>query len=151
MITTITVVTGLLIGIGVGCVAFRLAKRSKVQDIALKAWDEDAIEIIAKFAQKNGFKAVTVRKKANLEKVLNNLRKEASKLTDEKFRKSIMEAVSAISISYENQGLVLALGENGGEDWTTITIVNVRESVDKLPDLFIVTSDGRYRQVDTEK
>ena len=135
MFTTSLFALGCAIGAVAGFYVFKRFNTKTSSSLRLDSWDENSIVRIAEFLKKNRMGVAVVRKKNALKKF-----------------ERISAEIPQLELLFSGiDGVIVPLNENGDENWTKIIVLLVKNSnIDKWPDLFIVTSDGRFSQVETE-
>lgn len=144
MLTTTLLITGVLFGGACGLIVQRQLKKRKKERfvykfdetiLSLNAWDNSAIEQIAQHIKDKGIGVVIVRKKSSLHKVCDK----------------VAVTIPEITVLFDGvSGVLLPLDKNKNEDWSSMIRIKVQSTVDELPNLFIVSSDGRFVQVESE-
>lgn len=136
MFTTSLFVVGCAIGAAVGFYVFKRLNTKTSLSLRLCSWEEISIARIAEFLKKNGMGVAVVRKKNELKKFCERISAEIPQL------ELLLNGID---------GVIVPINEKGDQDWTKVIVVSVENSnIDKLPNLFLVTSDGRFSQIESE-
>lgn len=136
MYTTSLVAIGCAIGAAVGFYVFKRLNTKTSLSLRLGSWEEISIARIAEFLKKNGMGVAVVRKKNELKKFCERISAEIPQL------ELLLNGID---------GVIVPVNEKGDQDWTKVIVVSVENSnIDKLPNIFLVTSDGRFSQIKSE-
>lgn len=126
---------GCAIGAAVGFYVFKRLNTKTSLSLRLGSWEENSIARIAEFLKKNGMGVAVVRKKNEFKKFCERISAEIPQL------ELLLNGID---------GVIVPVNEKGDQDWTKVIVVSVGNSnIDKLPNIFLVTSDGRFSQIES--